>query len=66
VTSPAPHPTDEEIAAAVTALVAVLARRAVPRPAERSRSAWADPSHGFRRPLHPAPGAWASPAGRLL
>jgi Acyl-CoA carboxylase epsilon subunit len=65
VTPRAPEPTDEEIAAAVTALVAVLARRAAPRPAAPPRSTWADPAHGFRRPLHPAPGAWASPAGRL-
>ncbi|MGF1652559.1 MAG: acyl-CoA carboxylase epsilon subunit [Actinomycetales bacterium] len=62
MTTPAPEPTDEQIAAAVAALVAALARRAVTPTAGSPRSAWANPTHGFRRPLHPAPGAWAWPA----
>jgi hypothetical protein len=64
VTPRPPEPTDEEIAAAVTALVTVLARRAAPLPAPAARAAWADPAQGFRRPLRPERGAWASPAGR--
>ena len=60
----APQPTDEEVAAAVTALVAVLTGRALPA-APRHRPAWSDPGHGFRRGIAPAPGAWQSPATRL-
>jgi hypothetical protein len=57
-------PSDEEIAAAVTALIAVLARRSPPV-TPRRRPTWADPVQGFRRPMAPAPGAWHSPAGLL-
>ncbi|MGF1663246.1 MAG: acyl-CoA carboxylase epsilon subunit [Kineosporiaceae bacterium] len=58
------EPSDEEVAAAVAALVTVLAQRPAPAPPPR-RSAWGDPAHGFRRPLAPSPGRWQSPAARL-
>jgi len=61
------EPSDEELAALVAvlaALVAVLAALANTAAAERPapRSAWADPAHWLRTPLHPGPGAWRNSA----
>ena len=53
------QPSDEELAALTVVLVAV-ASPAQPAGPAAVRSAWADPTHGMRTPLHPGPGigAW--------
>ena len=54
------EPSDEEIAALVAVLAALANTAAAERPAPRS--AWADPGHRLRTPLHPGPGAWRNSA----
>ncbi|MGH3838697.1 MAG: acyl-CoA carboxylase subunit epsilon [Pseudonocardiaceae bacterium] len=51
---------DEEVAAVIAVLAGVASADAPEPPAPRS--AWADPSHRLRTPLHPGPGAWRSSA----
>jgi acyl-CoA carboxylase epsilon subunit len=53
------EPSDDEIAALI-AVLAALASAPVQPPVPRS--AWADPAHRLRTPLHPSPGAWRSSA----
>ncbi|HVE96989.1 MAG TPA: acyl-CoA carboxylase subunit epsilon [Pseudonocardiaceae bacterium] len=54
------EPSDEELAALI-AVLAGLASTAAPEPPQ-SPSAWADPAHRLRAPLHPGPGAWRTSA----
>jgi hypothetical protein len=53
-------PSEEEVAAltAVLGAVAGAAASSSEEPAAAPRSAWADPAHRLRAPLHPGPGAW--------
>jgi hypothetical protein len=53
------EPSDEELAALI-AVLAGLASAAAQPPVPRS--AWANPAHRLRTPLHPGPGAWRSSA----
>jgi hypothetical protein len=50
------EPSDEEVAALMAVLVGLASATAAEPPAPHS--AWADPSHCLRIPLHPGPGAW--------
>jgi hypothetical protein len=54
------EPSDEELAVLVVVLAVLANTAAVERPAPRS--AWADPAHRLRTPLHPGPGAWRNSA----
>jgi acyl-CoA carboxylase epsilon subunit len=54
------EPSEEELAALIAALAALAHAAAAEPPAPRS--AWADPVHRLRTPLHPGPGAWRNSA----
>ena len=54
-------PDDAELAA-LTAVIAALARPQAQDQAERPRSAWSDPATRLRAPLRPGPGAWRASA----
>lgn len=54
------EPSDAELAALIAALAAVANAAAAEPPA--LRSAWADPAHRLRTPLHPGPNAWRNSA----
>ncbi|MGH3869633.1 MAG: acyl-CoA carboxylase subunit epsilon [Pseudonocardiaceae bacterium] len=63
--SPAIHivrgePSDEELAALIATLAALRGAAAAEPPAPRS--AWANPAHWLRTPLHPGPSAWRNSA----
>ncbi|MGH3943577.1 MAG: acyl-CoA carboxylase subunit epsilon, partial [Pseudonocardiaceae bacterium] len=58
--STAEVPLDEEVAAVIAVLAGVASADAPEPPAPHS--AWADPSHRLRTPLHPGPRAWRSSA----
>ncbi|MGH3908333.1 MAG: acyl-CoA carboxylase subunit epsilon [Pseudonocardiaceae bacterium] len=55
-------PSDEELAALTAVVVVSLASAGsagvVTASPSAPRSAWADPAHRLRTPLHPGPGAW--------
>lgn len=53
-------PSDEELAALI-AVLAGLANAAAAGP-PTPHSAWSNPAHRLRSPLHPAPGAWRTSA----
>jgi acyl-CoA carboxylase epsilon subunit len=53
------EPSDEDVAALIAVFVG-LADSAAEPPAPRS--AWADPTHRLRIPLHPRPDAWRNVA----
>jgi hypothetical protein len=53
------EPTDEELAALVTAVAMVIATGSRQQPVP---SRWAAPAPGLRQPLRPGPGAWKASA----
>jgi hypothetical protein len=54
------EPTDAELAALTTAVLALVPDSTAPAPPPAGR--WNDPAARMRRELHPGPGAWRASA----